>query len=186
LEKLIAYIQKIVPELKIQEQMLRGAFQKESVAKDTLLLDFGQVCEHYYFVNKGALRIFFYDEGEEYTSWIAFEDYFFTEQFSYTDCLPSRYAITAIEETEVLKIHKQQMHSLLQNSYEWQQFFIQNEQQTILRLMETIELFQRQPAKERYEALFSFPAFIQKVKQKDLATMLGMTKYSISRLKSYK
>ena len=37
-----------------------------------------------------------------------------------------------------------------------------------------------------YEALFSFPAFIQKVKQKDLATMLGMTKYSISRLKSYK
>ena len=116
----------------------------------------------------------------------AFEDYFFTEQFSYTNSLPSRYAITAIEETEVLKIHKQQMHSLLQNSYEWQQFFIQNEQQTILRLMETIELFQRQSAKKRYEALFSFPAFIQKVKQKDLATMLGMTKYSISRLKSYK
>ena len=52
--------------------------------------------------------------------------------------------------------------------------------------METIELFQRQSAKKRYEALFSFPAFIQKVKQKDLATMLGMTKYSISRLKSYK
>ena len=130
--------------------MLREAFQKESVAKDALLLDFGQVCEHYYFVNKGALRIFFYDEGEEYTSWIAFENYFFTEQNSYINCLPSRYAITAIEETEVLKIHKQQMHSLLQNSYEWQQFFI------------------------------------QKVKQKDLATMLGMTKYSISRLKSYK
>mgnify|MGYP002888264660 CR=1 FL=1 len=43
--------------------MLREAFQKESVAKDALLLDFGQVCEHYYFVNKGALRIFFYDEG---------------------------------------------------------------------------------------------------------------------------
>ena len=78
------------------------------------------------------------------------------------------------------------MDKLLQNNYQWQQFFIQNEQQTILRLMETIELFQRQSAKERYEALFRFPAFIQKVKQKDLATMLGMTKYSISRLKSYK
>ena len=100
--------------------------------------------------------------------------------------MPSRYAIIAIEEAEVLKIHKQQMDKLLQNNYQWQQFFIQNEQQTILRLMETIELFQRQSAKERYEALFSFPAFIQKVKQKDLATMLGMTKYSISRLKSYK
>ena len=57
-----------------------------------------------------VLRIFFYDDnGEEYTSWIAFENYFFTEQFSYTNSLPSRYAITAIEETEVLKIHKQQM-----------------------------------------------------------------------------
>ena len=186
MEKLIAYIQKTIPKLKIEEKLLGEAFQKEVLTKDTLLLDFGQVCEHYYFVNKGALRIFFYDEGEEYTSWIAFENYFFTEQNSYINCLPSRYAITAIEETEVLKIHKQQMLSLLQNSYEWQQFFIQNEQQTILRLMETIELFQRQSAKKRYEALFSFPAFIQKVKQKDLATMLGMTKYSISRLKSYK
>ena len=187
MEKLIAYIQKTVPKLKIEEQILREAFQKEVLTKDTLLLDFGQVCEHYYFVNKGALRIFFYDDnGEEYTSWIAFEDYFFTEQFSYTNSLPSRYAIIAIEEAEVLKIHKQQMDKLLQNNYQWQQFFIQNEQQTILRLMETIELFQRQSAKERYEALFSFPAFIQKVKQKDLATMLGMTKYSISRLKSYK
>ena len=163
MEKLIAYIQKTVPELKIQEQTLREAFQKESVAKDALLLDFGQVCEHYYFVNKGALRIFFYDDnGEEYTSWIAFENYFFTEQNSYINCLPSRYAITAIEETEVLKIHKQQMLSLLQNSYEWQQFFIQNEQQTILRLMETIELFQRQSAKERYEALFRFPPLYKK------------------------
>ena len=155
MEKLIAYIQKTIPKLKIEEKLLGEVFQKEVLTKDALLLNFGQVCEHYYFVNKGALRIFFYDDnGEEYTSWIAFEDYFFTEQFSYTNSLPSRYAITAIEETEVLKIHKQ--------------------------------LFQRQSAKERYEALFSFPAFIQKVKQKDLATMLGMTKYSISRLKSYK
>jgi len=47
LEKLIAYIQKTVLELKIQEQTLREAFQKESVAKDALLLDFGQVCEDY-------------------------------------------------------------------------------------------------------------------------------------------
>ena len=37
--------------------MLREAFQKESVAKDTLLLDFGQVCEHYYFVNKKELYV---------------------------------------------------------------------------------------------------------------------------------
>ena len=82
MEKLIAYIQKTIPKLKIEEQILREVFQKEVLTKDTLLLDFGQVCEHYYFVNKGALRIFFYDDnGEEYTSWIAFKNYFFTEQF---------------------------------------------------------------------------------------------------------
>ena len=86
MEKLIAYIQKTIPKLKIEEKLLGEAFQKEVLTKDALLLDFGQVCEHYYFVNKRALRIFFYDDnGEEYTSWIAFENYFFTEQFSYTD-----------------------------------------------------------------------------------------------------
>jgi len=57
LEKLIAYIQKTIPKLKIEEQILGEAFQKEVLTKDTLLLDFGQVCEHYYFVNKKELYV---------------------------------------------------------------------------------------------------------------------------------
>ena len=55
MEKLIAYIQKTVPKLKIEGGLLGEAFQKEALTKDTLLLDFGQVCEHYYFVNKKEL-----------------------------------------------------------------------------------------------------------------------------------
>nr|WP_238426251.1 hypothetical protein [Capnocytophaga genosp. AHN8471] len=55
MEKLIAYIQKTIPKLKIEEKLLGEAFQKEVLTKDTLLLDFGQVCEHYYFVNKKEL-----------------------------------------------------------------------------------------------------------------------------------
>ena len=186
MEKLITYIEKVIPQVPIDVGVISKVFQKENLAKDTLLLDWGQVCQHYYFINKGTLRIFFYEEGEEFTSWIAFEDYFFTEFNSYMTHLPSRYIIVALEDTEVLKIHEQRMNELLQNCSWWQQFFLLNQQQIILQLMKTIELFQTQPAKNRYEALFSFPAFIRKVKQKDLATMLGMTKYSISRLKSFK
>ncbi|WP_172914762.1 Crp/Fnr family transcriptional regulator [Capnocytophaga canis] len=184
MEKFIDYIQSLVPNCSVAPLDLEDFFSLKSLAKGEILLSMGSICKHYYFVNQGVLKIYYFNDlGEERTSWVAFEGYFFTELESFTKGTPSQYEIIATETTEVLQIHKAHIDLLIEK-YDWfAKFLFYNQQETILNLTKIIELFQNQSAKDRYKALFSHPDFIQKVKQKDLASMLGMSKYSMSRVR---
>jgi cAMP-binding proteins - catabolite gene activator and regulatory subunit of cAMP-dependent protein kinases len=182
-DKLIEQLKKLYPNIEKNQSELETCSHLRQLQKDEILLDFHSVCRHYYFVNKGALRIFFLEDGQEYTSWFAFENYFFTELESYTNSSFSNYCIVATEETEILEIGKTDMDNLLKKYDWWKDFLLFNQQQTIVKLTEAIKSFQTQSAKERYEDLFNYPDFIQRTKQKDLSTMIGITRHSLSRLR---
>lgn len=186
MEKFIRQIQNFVPEAQIKPSDLEPFCVPISLRKDDVLLSLGNVCKHYYFVNEGVLRIFYLFEGKEFTNWVAFENYFFTELESYTSGKSSQYEIVATEKTEVLKIHKDKVDFLFEHYDWWRKFLFVNHQETVLNLIKVIQSFQAQSATDRYEELFRYPAFLQKIKQKDLATMLGITRYSLSRLRGKK
>lgn len=122
-DKLIKQIKQLKPNLNIDDAELNSYFYPTELAKNETLLSFRSVCRHYYFVNKGALRIFFLEEGQEYTSWFAFENYFFTELESYANQTFSNYAIVATEQTEILEISKTDMDKLLVK-YDWWKDFL--------------------------------------------------------------
>ncbi|MDO4779338.1 MAG: Crp/Fnr family transcriptional regulator [Tissierellia bacterium] len=184
MEKLINYIQTLVPNCPAIPSDLEDFCTLKSLAKNEVLLQMGGVCKHYHYVNQSVLKIYYYNDlGEERTSWVAFEGYFFTELESFTKATPSPYEIIATEATEILQIHKNHIDLLIEK-YDWfAKFLFHNQQETILNLTKVIELFQNHSVKDRYEELFKYPDFIQKVKQKDLASILGMSKYSMSRMK---
>ena len=184
MEKFISYIQSVISNAQIENSYLEKFCVPKSLNKSDILLNIGQICDYYYFVNQGVLRFFYFTEdGKECTSWVAFENYFFTETESYLKAVPSQYGIIATEKTEILQIHKKHIDFLIEK-YDWfAKFLFYNQQETILNLAKVIESFQNQSAKARYEELFKYPDFIQKVKSKDLASMLGMSKYSISRVR---
>lgn len=182
-DKLIGQIKEVIPNPGINKMELETCFRLRQLGKDDTLLSLHSVCRHYYFVNNGSLRIFFLENGQEYTSWFAFENYFFTELKSYTSQTFSRYSIVAIEETEILEISKTDMDNLLSKFDWWKNFLLFSQQKTILKLTDAIQSFQTQSAKERYEDLFRHPDLIQRTKQKDLSTMLGITRHSLSRIK---
>lgn len=185
-DRLLGQLKKQNPNLKINNGELEACFAIRQLQKNEILLSFHSVCRHYYFVNKGALRIFFLEDGQEYTSWFAFEDYFFTELESYTHSSFSNFCIIAAEEAEILEISKTNMDMLLTKYDWWKNFLIQNQQQILLKLIEVIKSFQTQSAKDRYEELFNYPDFLQRAKQKDLSTMIGITRHSLSRLRKKK
>lgn len=182
-DKLIEQIKKQNPNLDLNELGIEDYFCSRQLDKGETLLSFHSVCRYYYFVNKGSLRIFFLDNGQEYTSWFAFENYFFTELESYINQTFSNYSIVAIEETEILEISKTDMDNLLSKFDWWKDFLLFSQQQTIIKLTEHIGSFQSKTAKERYDELFAYPEFIQRTKQKDLSSMIGVTRHSLSRLR---
>ncbi len=180
-ENLIREIKRV--DIRIDPAELERCFRQRLLSKNEVLLDFHSVCRHYYFVDSGALRVFFLEDGEEHTAWFAFENYFFTELESYTNGTASRYRIVATEDTELLQIPKTDMEFLLSRYDWWKEFLLYTQQQIILKLTGVVRSFQTQSAEERYDALFTHPDYIQRTKQKDLSSLMGITRYSLSRLR---
>jgi CRP/FNR family transcriptional regulator, anaerobic regulatory protein len=162
---------------------ITDSFQSKILEKDTYLIKAGQYCDSYYFVVEGILRIYTEINDKEITSWFAFKDYFFTELESYVSKSQTRFNIQAIEKCEVFYIQRKSMDTLSLKYPKWNEFIRKIWELSFIKLQQVVLSFQTQTAGERYEDLFNHPHFIQKTKQRYLASMLGITKSSLSRLR---
>jgi len=160
-----------------------SAFQTMTVEKDSHLIKTGQYCDNYYFLESGSLRIYTVINGMENTSWFAFEGQFFTELESYTYQCQSKFNIQAIENCTLLYISRKNMNILLAKYPAWGELVRKTWELAFIKLSQVVLTFQTLSAKERYDQLFNHSEAIQKTKQKeDLASMLGITNTSLSRL----
>jgi CRP-like cAMP-binding protein len=84
------------------EQYLLKTVYRCKISKGGYLLRSGQLCKHFYFVNKGLLRGFIKEEKKEITTWFALEN----ELVTALNCFITRTAtlenIQAIEDCELL------------------------------------------------------------------------------------
>jgi CRP/FNR family transcriptional regulator, anaerobic regulatory protein len=160
-----------------------NSFQTKTIKKNSYLLKAGQFCDSYYFVDNGAFRIYTSITDKEITSWFAFKDFFFTELESYSTKTPSSFNIQAIEDSIIYYISRKKMDGFMDKYPKWGEFVRKTWEFSFVKLQQVVLSFQTQSADERYEDLFKYPDFIQKTKQSDLASMIGITKYSLSRLR---
>jgi CRP-like cAMP-binding protein len=84
------------------EAFLRRHATALSVKKRRLLLKEGMVCEHIYFIVKGALRGYIREGQKDITTWINAENYLVSSIFSLTGQAPSIENIQALENCELL------------------------------------------------------------------------------------
>lgn len=160
-----------------------SSFKTKIIEKDSYLLKAGQTCDNYYFVDNGAFKIYTIIDDKEITSWFAFKDFFFSELESYSAQSPSRFNIKALEKSTVFYISRKAMDELMDQYPRWADFVRKTWEYSFVKLQKVVLSFQTQSAEERYEDLFKYPEFIQKTKQIDLASMIGITRYSLSRLR---
>lgn len=77
-----------------------------SIPSKTVLLEEGKVADRLYFVRKGCLRLFFYNEGKDITFQFFFEGDFVASFDSLYKGTPSEFSLESIEPSEVLSIEK--------------------------------------------------------------------------------
>jgi CRP/FNR family transcriptional regulator, anaerobic regulatory protein len=183
MEALIDHIKKTVAISDSELVDIVKSFQTKTLNKNSYLIKAGQYCDYYYFVEQGTLRIYTNINDKEITSWFAFKDYFFTELESYNNKSHTVYNIQAIEKSIILYIPRKEMDLFLDKYPEWTEFIKKTWELSFIKLQQIVLSFQSQSAEERYGGLFKYPEFIQKTKQRDLASMLGISKFSLSRLR---
>lgn len=161
-------------------------FIPKKLRKRQYLLQEGDVCRYTAFVEKGMLRTFSVDEkGNEPILQFSMEGWWIADLYSFLTDEPSQYNIEALEDCELLLITKENWDILLQKVPSFEHYFrilIQNNLiATQRRLMSSLS----ETAEEKYIKLINtFPGCIQRVPQHMIASYLGITPETLSRVRS--
>lgn len=183
MEKLKSYIKSKVEIQESDLEIILSNFKELKISKDRFALRKGQIATNFFFVKSGGLRVYFDHDDKPITSWIALENEFFTDLMSLKTQLPSKFNIQAIEDTVLLTIKSNKMEQLYKEFPLWQQFGRQIWEVNFMKLVEGIISFQTLTAEERYLSIMAESELLQRVPLKHLASFLGITQTSLSRLR---
>lgn len=155
--------------------------------KKYLLIKENMFCKSAYFIEKGMTRSFWLVNGEEITtSFLCDGGIVFSMDELYYNKLSQEFVET-LEEVVAYKISLADLNRLFQTNIElanWGRIIHQNEYRRLHRShKERLTL----PAKERYEEFKQqFPEVCQRVKLGYIASYLGLTLSTLSRLRAQK
>ncbi len=158
-------------------------FKETTVKKDRYILRKQQFSTNYYFVKKGGVRIWFNKDGKSITAWLIFENDFFSELSGLKSGKPTKFNIQAIADTTLYAIDKNSMEHLYTQFPQWQRFGRLIWEDAFLKVIDGIISYQTLTAEERYLSAMRQSDLLQKIPLKQLATYLGMTPTSLSRIR---
>ena len=166
-------------------EVISKFFIPKKLRKKQFLLHEGEVCKNIGFVNSGCLREYTIDsKGSEHIIQFAIEDWWISDPNSFLSGLPSTYNIDALEDSEVLLLEKSAREKLLDSCPKMERFFRilieANFVATQRRITESLST----SAEERYlKFIKMYPKLIEQVSQNHIASYLGITPQSLSRIR---
>lgn len=164
-------------------ETIQSSFRERLVAKNKFILKQGQIAANYFYIVSGGFRIFYQHDNKQMTAWIALEGTFFTDLSSMKNQAPSRFNVQAIEDSTILMIPKEKMDRLYSKLPQWQEFGRKVWEDAFLNVVEGAIRFQTMTAEERYLSEMKNSEFLQRIPLKELASFLGITPTSLSRLR---
>ncbi len=156
-----------------------------SVKKDHLLLKENTVSDYIYFIEKGVARIYYYKNGKEITEWIALDGQFFLSITSFFQRIPSHLIIQAIEPSEVYGIHHDDFLKLADKYHDIERLLRKMVTSSLILSQVRMDSIQFESAQQRYERLLqTTPQIVQRVPLTYIASFLGITLETLSRIRS--
>lgn len=168
-----------------QIQIIYKYFRRLNLKNKEYLLEEGQICKSYFFIEKGCARMFFYrDKGAEQITQFAMENWWITDYFSFADQSVSEYNIQAIEKSEILAIDHRSFDQLVEELPVLERYFRIIMQRAVAASQLRIKLLYDLSKEELYLHFSSyFPEFVQRVPQYMLASYLGLTPEYLSEIR---
>jgi CRP-like cAMP-binding protein len=164
---------------------LSGICIPMSIKKNMDLQAIGQTCKNIYFVEKGALRVYYYKGETDITDSLEFEGAFVARVESLVTGEPSKKGIQAIEDTDLIVINADKLFDLYNSHLEIERLFKQLFLKAFIGMLKRIESIQFHSAEVRYaNFLKEYPDALKRVPLKYIASYLGITQVSLSRIRA--
>jgi len=161
-------------------------FIPKKLRKKQFLLQDGDPCVYTTFVEKGLLRSFRIDEkGNEHILQFGMQGWWVADLYSFLTGEPSEYNIEALEDSELLLITKSSWDLLLKEVPAFERYFRILIQNNLIATQRRLMCTMTTTAEERYRKLIQdFPDIVQRVPQHMIASYIGVTRETLSRLRS--
>jgi CRP-like cAMP-binding protein len=170
-----------LPDAELDDILSR--FKTKRIRKNELLLTEGNTCKDLVFVQEGCLRLYYLSGDMEVSVWFAFKNSSAIDIYSFISEKPAGNFLQAIEDSEILFLPKAELLKLYGVHPKIQELMRNWWEDAILVLIDRFTALQRDSAEKRYLDLLAKPAYLQKIPQKYLASFIGVTPTSLSRIK---
>lgn len=168
-----------------EKELSKSFFTPKKLRKRQYILQEGDVCKQVAFVEKGMLRMYTVDEkGSEHIMQFAFEGWWIADQFSFLTGEPAIYNIDALEDSELLLLSKQAEEQLFKKIPKFERYFRILLQNNLIATQRRLIGSLSQSAEQRYNQLIeTCPTIPQRVPQHMMASFLGITPETLSRIR---
>jgi CRP-like cAMP-binding protein len=186
--KLLYYINNWSHITKEDEATIISAFEPVFIKKKKDLLVSGQVCEYLYFITKGCLRSFYIDaKGNEHVYQIRMDNSWIGDIDNYFSKKASKYNIEALEDTTLLRIPIERLEQLFIEVPSLERYFRIVFQKAYINALNRISATMWETAIDRYNSMLKeHPEIFQRVPLVHIASYLGITPESLSRIRKQK
>ena len=154
-----------------------------TLSRGEYLVKSGQVERKAYFVESGALRIYYLTEHEEHTIRFGYHGSITTSLSSFIDGQPSEFAIQAIRKTTLRSITKENLMSFIGDDPVRLKAYTQLLEGVVIQQVEReVDLLTNSPVERLKRVMKRSPQLFQEVPAKYIASYLRMTPETLSRI----
>ncbi|WP_255153744.1 Crp/Fnr family transcriptional regulator [Ferruginibacter sp. HRS2-29] len=165
--------------------LVTASFRPRHLRKKQYFLQEGDVSKNMAFIVKGAMRQYSVDEkGGEHIIFLCTENWWVGDRESFTMLTPSRYNIDAVEDSDILVTTSEAFQGLVDKIPAINNMIRTMDQRNSIANQKRIHSAISLTAEERYFSLLeSNPALFQRFPQNMIASYLGISAETLSRIR---
>ena len=167
-------------------QQITKCFKPMKTAKNEMLCNIGQVCKHFYFIKKGCLRLYEIDiKGNEITGYFALENSIMSANTSFILQKPSMDCLVALEPSEILSIYRGDFFKLVDTIPQFATIYHLFIEFAFIHSQMRIYSFLGMQGIDKLKWVMEHePKLLSRISSKAVASYLGMTNSTLSKLRS--
>lgn len=178
------HIEEIVSLTDTEYEYVLSHFKKKKLKRHQFLIQKGNSVPNDHFVTKGLLKAYYTnDEGKEHILQFAMEDWWVSDYQSYFKKENATINVDCLEDCEVLCLSLENREKICAELQKIEHFFRVKSNTGYMALQRRILSLLDKDAKGRYEQLIKlYPSLAQRVPKTVLASYLGVSRETLSRL----
>lgn len=185
MEKFIEYILQFGNLNKQQIDLIKSKAKEIELSKDEYLSEAGKIPRQVGFVLEGVFRFCYYNnKGEEITDYLIGENHFVTDYQNFAANMPASEYVQAVTNCKLLVFSKQDWDELLNTIIGWDKIVTKIVEKCLIQKIEARSPLVSEDATTRYLSfLQKFPTLANRVPLSYIASYLGITQSSLSRIR---